>query len=239
MNPLLNKIITETKRPAFLIGAGVSVSSGIKAFRGIDGHWVDGYIKDPLTFATYRNYSINRLVVWEWYEQRRQMVLNATPNKSHYVLNHIIENDLGFIINQNVDGFIENSLEVHGNLHYTVCEFCKTKFKIARLADLETCPNCKETETLRPNILFFDESYQNEIIDTIYNKMKNCDTLFIVGTSNSCTISSLTIQLSKTLQHKIKIVEINIEPNLDGKENYFTMESDEFFENLYKIKYKI
>lgn len=233
----LNKFIQECKNPVFFIGAGVSASAGIKTFRTADGHWVDGHIINPLQFATYKNYSTNRTNVWNWYKERRMMVLNAKENESHRVLNYIIENQKGFVINQNVDGFVHNSLEVHGNIHYTKCEECYEYIHLDKVKTIDECPKCGAEESLRPDILFFDESYHPNLFNDIYKQLEDTNTIFIVGTSNSCYISELINQAVQLHTHQIRVIEINIDMDIKGKMNYFMMNSDDFFTLYHKIKH--
>lgn len=233
----LNKLIQECENPVFLIGAGVSASAGIKTFRTADGHWVDGKIQNPHQFATYKNYSTNRTNVWNWYKERRMMVLNAKENESHRVLNYIIENNKGFVINQNVDGFVRDSLEVHGNIHYTKCEECFEYIHLDKVKTIEQCPKCGAEESLRPDILFFDESYHPNLFNDIYKQLENSNTVFVVGTSNSCNISRLIIDAIQLHKHQIQVIEINIGMDFNNNPNYFMMNSDDFFTEYHKLKH--
>lgn len=219
----IETIIKNTKTHAFLIGAGVSASSGIPTFRGKEGYWTIGSKEyRPEEMATYANYSKNRHSVWSWYKHRRELIQSVTPNISHKILNELINNGDTYVINQNVDGFINGGIDVHGNIHQCRCEECNQLFEIDDVPNMDICPLCNGTESLRPNILLFDERYNVSLLNNALDKASIADTIFIIGTSNKCNITNLVLENTEAI-----IVEVNLEKTI--KSNLFLcMESDEF-----------
>jgi NAD-dependent deacetylase len=69
------------KHLVILTGAGISAESGLKTFRDSDGLW-EGYdIEDVATPNAWRR---NPKLVLDFYNFRRQNVLEAQPNAAHY-----------------------------------------------------------------------------------------------------------------------------------------------------------
>ena len=68
------------KKLVILTGAGISAESGIKTFRDSDGLW-EGH--DVMEVASPEGYLKNPALVLEFYNQRRQQLLEVTPNKAH------------------------------------------------------------------------------------------------------------------------------------------------------------
>jgi NAD-dependent deacetylase sirtuin 5 len=90
-----------SRRIAILLGAGLSVPSGIPTFRGSGSSWrgipfrdlSDPYFlkKDPVLF-------------WQFYNYMRHLALKAKPNPGHYVLAKLAHVKDCLTISQNIDG---------------------------------------------------------------------------------------------------------------------------------------
>jgi len=63
-----------------LTGAGVSAESGVPTFRGEDGLWKS---YRPEELATPRAFARDPVLVWEWYDWRRQVCAGTEPNPAH------------------------------------------------------------------------------------------------------------------------------------------------------------
>ncbi|CAO1622171.1 unnamed protein product [Sympodiomycopsis kandeliae] len=138
---------TKSNYPVALSGAGLSSASGIPTFRGVNGLWRS---HDPLQLATPEAFLSDPNKVWQFYHYRRELCLNANPNKAHQVLNWLStskgkekvfpnarELKTGLVnVTQNVDGLLrraqqqgsehcEPPLEMHGSLFKTICTRCR------------------------------------------------------------------------------------------------------------------
>ncbi|KJA28037.1 hypothetical protein HYPSUDRAFT_130163 [Hypholoma sublateritium FD-334 SS-4] len=128
---------------ALLTGAGVSVDSGIRAYRGEDGRYMNPNYK-PIFFHELMDPSASGYAFRQRYWLRSYLgyppVRDAQPNTSHFALAALQHTShLSHIITQNVDGLhhkaIRNTtgtqwppdriqksiLELHGTLHHVQC----------------------------------------------------------------------------------------------------------------------
>lgn len=119
--------LMNSKRIVALVGAGLSVSSGLPTFRGSQGLWKNFNMID---LATPDAFYIDPGLVWQFYSWRRINALKAKPNKGHIALAKLSKlNSIEFItITQNVDGLLiraghpkEKLHEIHGSLFDLRC----------------------------------------------------------------------------------------------------------------------
>ncbi|SFN57579.1 NAD-dependent deacetylase [Flavobacterium succinicans] len=219
----------------FLTGAGISADSGIPTYRGTDGIWIKGTkFHKPEEFGTFKYFKENPEEVWQYCLFRKKMFENVEPNESH---NEIVEienllQDKFHLITQNIDNLHRRAgtnriYEIHGNNREIKCsngckgiEYLPIEIKGKNIdedlteKDIELL-KCKECgDWMRPNILWFDEVY-NEETNKIFSSLKiakNSGILFIVGTSGA---TNLPMEIAETtLKYGGTIVDINTEDNL-------------------------
>lgn len=220
---------------AFLTGAGISADSGIPTYRGADGIWIKGtQFHKPEEFGTYKYFKENPEEVWQYSLFRKKMFENAQPNASHRKIVEIEDllQEKFHLITQNIDNLHRRAgtkriYEIHGNNREIKCSNgCKEVIDLpieiegkqidedltAKDIELLKCKECGSW--MRPNILWFDERY-NEKTNKIFSSLKvakNSGILFIVGTSGA---TNLPIAIAETtLKYGGTIVDINTEDNL-------------------------
>ena len=220
---------------AFLTGAGISADSGIPTYRGADGIWIKGtQFHKPEEFGTYKYFKENPEEVWQYSLFRKKMFENAQPNASHREIVEIEDllQEKFHLITQNIDNLHRRAgtkriYEIHGNNREIKCSNgCKEVIDLpieiegkqidedltAKDIELLKCKECGSW--MRPNILWFDERY-NEKTNKIFSSLKvakNSGILFIVGTSGA---TNLPIAIAETtLKYGGTIVDINTEDNL-------------------------
>lgn len=94
--------LRSSRRILALLGAGLSASSGLPTFRGVGGLWRN---HDAMTLATPEAFAANPALVWQFYNYRRHMALQAQPNAAHRALAELARRKPGFLtLTQNVDG---------------------------------------------------------------------------------------------------------------------------------------
>jgi NAD-dependent deacetylase len=204
-------IIKQSKHLIALTGAGISKESDIPTFRGKDGLW-NRY--DAMQLATPAAFRANPQLVWEWYSWRQNLVSKCNPNPAHDVLAKWEEKGLlKSIITQNVDGLHRRAgslsvYEVHGNLWAMKCTSCDYQGQLDTPAvGVPICPLCNSL--LRPDVVWFGENLNQQIMMDVYNELDAADACIVVGTS-ALVQPAATLPLVVRQQGGL-IIEVNIE----------------------------
>jgi len=205
-------ILKKAKAPLFLSGAGISAESGIPTFRGADGLWKN-YRAEEL--ATPEAFARDAALVWSWYNWRKKIVSEKKPNAAHYAIRQIsMKLPTLLSATQNVDGFHADAglgeiLEMHGNIFRARCTACKNVFEMRGDVTPETpCPTCSHNK-LRPDIVWFGEQLDSRVLDPIYERLKTCDAILVVGTSGSVyPAAGFAVEVRRREGH---VIEINVE----------------------------
>jgi len=177
-----------------LTGAGVSVASGLKPFRGSGGIWEEREVEK---YAQVDALSTHPQQVWRLFGQLRKMVLNSKPNAAHYALakleSSLSANQRLTLVTQNVDGLHQaagskNVLEIHGNIGMTKCsnENCSTSAfpdDDDHVSQVPYCSLCNSV--LRPDIVLFGEQLPLESSWLVKRSLRDCDLFIAIGTSGS------------------------------------------------------
>lgn len=237
LNEIIKQVYNKKNRNlfTFLTGAGISAESGIPTYRGVDGIWIKGTkFHKPEEFGTLKYFKENPEEVWQYSLFRKKMFESAQPNESHCEILEIenLLQDKFHLITQNIDNLHRRAgtkriYEIHGNNREIKCSNgCKgienLPFEIEGKdidedlteKDIELL-KCKECDSwMRPNILWFDERY-DEKTNKIFSSLKiakNSGVLFIVGTSGATNLPMAIAET--TLKYGGTIVDINTEDNL-------------------------
>ncbi len=209
----LYKILPDkVEQISVITGAGISQESGVPVFRGKDGLWKN---YRPEELATLMAFTKNPVLVWEWYEMRRQIIKKSNPNPAHYILVEMEEFFENFLlITQNVDGLHEkagskNILEIHGNIWRARCMQCNYKnFLDTPLSKIP--PECLMCGSImRPDVLWFGENYDLNVLQKAQDFLKKTNLLLVIGSSGQV---SIPVYLAKESQYfGAFVIEINIE----------------------------
>jgi NAD-dependent deacetylase len=228
----------KTRKLTILTGAGLSSDSGIPTFRDKDGYWTVGSVNYmPEEMGTFKMFLKKPLEVWKWFLYRQTICSKAIPNIGHFAIKELedIFGDRFKLISQNVDGLHfkaqssrDKTYLIHGTLEKTRCgNECSSElytfpdFPFNKGEDLSNeqidklkCRKCGSF--LRPNVLWFDERYneKNFKLDSSLRTAKETGLLLIVGTSGATTLPQRIVE--SVLSRQGIIIDIN--PN----ENYFS-----------------
>jgi len=204
--------ISATDRVAAFTGAGISVESGIPAFRGAQGLW-EKY--DPMEYAHIDGFLANPEKIWKMLLEMRDVVENAQPNPAHYGLAELERiGHLTVVVTQNVDNLHQragsrNVVEYHGNGTRLVCLKCGKKYDAAEVDLDQFPPRCRCSTILKPDVVFYGELIPREASLRADEAARTCAVMLVVGTSGGAWPASDIPRTAKS--HGAKIVEINIE----------------------------
>ena len=106
------------KHLVFLTGAGMSVESGFKTFRGSDGLW-ENYPVEQI--ATHEGWERDPELVTNFYNMLRKKLWTAVPNEGHRLIASLQNDYEVTVITQNVDNLHERAgskkvIHLHGEL---------------------------------------------------------------------------------------------------------------------------
>lgn len=187
-------LIHAAKHVVALVGAGLSVESGIPPFRGPGGLWTkygepdlrdyERFVEDPK----------------EWWERRisgtgalRELagaLAEARPNAGHLALREM--EDLGYlkhIITQNIDNLHQEGgslavTEIHGNRTKLRCTGCGERWPLDGFAIEELPPACPECGgVVKSDTVMFGEPIPRDALDECLRQTQLCDCMLLIGTS--------------------------------------------------------
>lgn len=176
------------KKLVFLTGAGMSVESGFKTFRGSDGLWENYPVAQ---IATHEGWEADPELVTNFYNMLRKKLYAAQPCGGHKLIAELEEKYDVSVITQNVDNLHEkggshNVIHLHGEL----AKVCSSRdpynpYFIQELPadNCEVAPGTKagDGSLLRPFIVFFNENVP--MIEPAIEEVQKADIFVIIGTS--------------------------------------------------------
>jgi len=178
--------VESADRIMVLTGAGVSAESGVATFRdALTGLWEKFKPEDMATEAAYRKHP---RMVWDWYQERRERVLEAQPNPAHLAIAALAKRKTVTLVTQNVDGLhqragSEGIIELHGNLFANKwlggCGKCDVA--TAEPGRPPRCATCGAM--LRPGVVWFGEQLPLVATYRAEEAASTCDVCLVVGTS--------------------------------------------------------
>jgi NAD-dependent deacetylase len=211
-NQGLTQAVQNARQVVALTGAGISAESGVPTFRGADGIWKKF---KPEELATFDAFMANPMLVWEWYNHRRQLINDVQPNAGHYALSEMAALFPRFtLITQNVDGLHLRAgspqvYELHGNINRNRCLKCRATDSSEDFKEIP--PSCKCGGQLRPDVVWFGEMLPEDILWKSIRASELADVFFTIGTSGAVhPAASLPIWAK---QRGAYLVEINLEPS--------------------------
>lgn len=180
-------------RVTVLTGAGVSAESGIPTFREAQtGLWMQ---HDPMALASPEGFEANPGLVWDWYQWRRELIAESSPNDGHFSLAEIAPLFEKFaLITQNVDGFhqlagSEDVVELHGNIHRNICSRTRKFISgdwIAEHEEIHPPPSPHDPKGLaRPDVIWFGETLDESTLQAAFAAARDCDLMIVAGTSGA------------------------------------------------------
>ncbi|SEJ96021.1 NAD-dependent deacetylase [Propionispira arboris] len=190
MNNNLVQILKQSKNIVFFGGAGVSTESGIPDFRSEEGIYNQ---------KTNNSYSPEEIVSHYFFKRRpkdfysfykaKLVHLEAKPNDCHRALVTLEKmGKLSAIITQNIDGLHQaagskNVIELHGSVYENYCIKCHKKYDISYILNAKDIPFCSCGKLIRPDIVLYGETLDENVIKQAIEAISSADTLIIGGTS--------------------------------------------------------
>ena len=189
----MKEIVDFIKSAKYLIaftGAGVSVLSGIKDFRGKNG-----------LYKTMNAEKIFDLDVFKhnpsfYYENTKEFIYGLDekePAVTHRVISKLEKKGyVKTLITQNIDMLHQkagskNVIELHGSAKIHYCLSCGMEtsedwvFEVAREGKVPKCSSCGGI--LKPSITFFGEALPVDAINKAIQELRKADAIMVLGSS--------------------------------------------------------
>ena len=174
---------------AFFGGAGVSTASGIPDFRSAEGIFTKHGHLTPERLVSASYFKKDPEGFYDFY--RTSLVYSdAKPNAAHLKLAELErQGKLLAVITQNVDGLhqaagSQNVFELHGSMHRNYCIKCNQTYSLDFVMQAEGVPHCDDCgELVRPDVVLYEESLNEALLDESVNAISQANILIIGGTS--------------------------------------------------------
>ena len=210
---LVREKLRQARRIVVLTGAGISAESGVPTFRGAGGLWREYRATD---LATPEAFARNPRLVWEFYNYRREVLASVKPNVAHKALVTLENRTPDFVLlTQNIDGLHQAAgsravVELHGNIWWVRCSQCGRRSEDRRVP-IPYPPHCDACGAMvRPDVVWFGESLDAQVLQTAYAKLGQCDVMVVIGTSG--VVQPAASMGLYAQEHGAFVVEVNLEP---------------------------
>ena len=180
--------VNESKNIVFFGGAGVSTESGIPDFRSVDGLYHQKFDYPPEEILSSRFFRNNMEYFYRFYKDK-MIALGIDPNPAHLKLAQWErEGKLSAVVTQNIDGLHQKAgstkvFELHGSVHRNYCMRCKRFYSAEYVKESEGIPLCECGGKLKPDVVLYEESLNNEIMMGAARAIHAADLLIVGGTS--------------------------------------------------------
>lgn len=190
------------KKVVFLTGAGMSVESGFKTFRGNDGLW-ENYPVEQV--ASHEGWEDDPTLVTNFYNMLRHKLWDAQPNEGHRLVAEMEKDYVVSVLTQNVDNLHEKAGSTHViHLHGELTKVCSShdpydERYIQQLtpehSDIVPGTKAGDGSLLRPFIVFFGESVP--MLTPAAAEAAEADVFVIIGTSLNVYPAAGLVQYTK------------------------------------------
>jgi NAD-dependent deacetylase len=211
--------IARYARVVILTGAGISVASGLRPYRGPNGVWEEHDVERLGHADALRDRPAD---TWKLFGGMRVPVLAARPNPAHHALatweSRLAPGQELLLVTQNVDSLHQaagscNVCEIHGNIMYTRCS--NPACSLQRFRDEEphsaAVPICRLCgDALRPDVVLFGEELPHSASWRVKRALRDCDLFLAIGTSGLVAPASNYVRAAEYAG--ARTIYINLEP---------------------------
>ncbi len=213
-------MIASSSHVVAMTGAGMSVESGIPAFRGRDGIWSRHGTPAPDAYSQFRE---DPEAFWKrqqsrrsepWIAELRTALDAATPNAGHSALAELERAGvLRTIVTQNIDGLHQDAgsrsvVEIHGSRHKLRCIDCGARTPREELFMSQAPPPCESCGgRVKFDSVLFGEPIPAEALGAAMAAANRADCVLVVGTSASVRPAGGIPRIARA--NGAKLIEIN------------------------------
>ncbi|MDR2931038.1 MAG: NAD-dependent protein deacylase [Propionibacteriaceae bacterium] len=186
----LARMIDQCDRIVFFGGAGVSTESGIPDFHSADGLYSQTLGRDISAeeIVSHSFFTSHPDQFFDYY--RRHLVYPAAqPNQAHRALASLERaGKVSAVVTQNIDGLHQRAgshvvWELHGSIWRNHCVRCSRSYDLDAILSTSSVPYCECGGVVKPDVVLYEESLDEGVIDGALNALSQADLLIIGGTS--------------------------------------------------------
>ena len=186
----LAEILRDSDNIVFFGGAGVSTASNIPDFRSANGLFHQ---------KLHRTLSPEEMVSRTFYERfpedffdfyKQYLVYpEAKPNDCHIALAKLEQmGKLKAVVTQNIDGLHQKAgskvvYELHGSVLRNYCTRCGKFYGVETILEATGVPRCDCGGVIKPDVVLYEESLDDSVINKAVSAISKADTLIIGGPS--------------------------------------------------------
>ena len=181
-------LVEESPNIVFFGGAGVSTESGIPDFRSKDGLYNQKYDYPPEQILSRTFFDRMPEEFYKFYRDKLNS-LQYKPNITHFKLAELErEGKLRAVVTQNIDGLHQKAgskkvLELHGSVLRNYCMKCGKFHSAQKVFGSTGIPRCECGGVIKPDVVLYEESLDNRVIEQSINAIAQADMLIVAGTS--------------------------------------------------------
>jgi len=224
----LQDYVSKSSYIVFFGGAGVSTESGIPDFRSVDGLYNQAWKYPPEVMISHSFFAKQTSEFFDFY-RNKLLCLDAQPNKAHIALAALEKaGKLKAVITQNIDGLHQkagskNVLELHGSIWRNYCLECGDAHTTEAIANAVAVPHCRCSGVIKPDIVLYEESLDEDIMQAAMEHITCADMLIIGGTSLGVYPAAglldvyngkRLVLINKTATHMDKMADLIIRDNI-------------------------
>jgi len=230
-----------------LTGAGVSVASGVPAFRGTSPEGVSTETvwdrHDPADFHRRRfdadpeGFWTDRLALRETMYGR-----GVEPNAAHEALARMERaGHLDTLATQNVDGLhaaagSESVVRLHGRSDQVVCDDCgrrePAEAAFERVRDGESPPTCDCGGVSKPDVVLFGEALPDGPLERVQRATRRCDVFLAVGSSLTVRPASLLPEIAAETGATLVVANLEETPASETADHDLRVDVTDFLPRL-------
>lgn len=195
----------------FFTGSGISQESGIPTFRDRMALWENF---DPDQIASISAWRKNKEEMLRFHNEFRKLIESKDPNEAHFCISELQNEHEVIVVTQNVDNLHEragskNIYHLHGNLFESRSSL-NSNLIYPCVKDIKIGDKCERGSQLRPNVVWFGEELNDQLIKDVKKHLMECDVLVVVGTSLEVSPAN---QLVRLINQNCKLIFIDPNPN--------------------------
>lgn len=181
----------------FTTGAGISVPSGIRPYRGVGGIYTENPELEQL--LTSHNYNVMQARVLAAIEEMKDLLRDCFPNAAHFAIAELEAYHDVLVITQNVDNLHieagsspDRVVELHGNIH-------------------RQRPD--DDGELRPDVVLFGENLPDGLFVRAANAIEDADVVVAIGTSGDVSPANMLLDIAndRAYRRECKFYYINLD----------------------------